>query len=230
MSKEIAYLWATNNLLDYKTLLFLIALRSFDSNRTKSVQEFVQHFLKSGDIEMTTCVTKYITQNDGADLVIVLDGYDEMAQADRQNSLVADIILCQVLPKCLLVITSRPTASLHLHNNVDCRVEILGFTEEDRLHYIRSSIPESYENIKEFLESNTTINALRYIPLNMTILLCLAKYGIHDLPDSQTEMYKQFIEMTVQHFLKQRVSHLTTSITSLLGLPPEYLKLFNEIA
>ena len=228
-SKEIAFQWATNNFLISKKLLFLVALRNFDSKYIKSVEDLVQHVLQCGDAEMVTGITKYVTQNGGADLVIVLDGYDEMADVDRQESLVAEILLRQVLPNCLLVIFSRPTASLHLHNSVDCRVvEIVGFTEENRLHYIKTSSPESYENIKVYLESHPTIDALCYIPLNMTILLCLAKAGIQNLPDTQTEMYRQFIEMSVKHVLKQKNSHLT--ITSLSELPLEYRHLFDKVA
>ena len=228
LSKEIAYLWASKKVLVSKQLLFLIALRCFDFKQTKSITAFVQHVLKSGDAETAAAITKHITQNSGADLVLVLDGYDEMAEDDRKYSFIADIIHRVVLPKCLLVITSRPTASLHFHNYVDCRVvEVVGFTEENRFDYIRTASPESYEDIKEYLESNPTINALCYVPLNMNILLCLAKKDINYLPRKQTEMYWKFIAMTVNHFLNQLGIH---SITSPLDLPTNYRKLFNEIS
>ena len=94
----------------------------------------------------------------------------------RNNSLVAKIISRTMLPECDLVITSRLSASLSLREVVDCRVEVLGFTEEDWLDYIQYTLGRSEDKIKalqHYLISNHTINALCYVPLNMTILLCL---------------------------------------------------------
>ena len=105
-----------------------------------------------------------------------------------------------------MVITSRPTASSSLHGSVDRRVEIIGFTEEDRLEYIQTALQNHDEQVKalqRYLQSNPTINALCYIPLNMTILLCLVEDGIDRLPKTQTEMYKRFIETTIIRFIKK---------------------------
>jgi len=189
---------------------------------------FVQHIVKAD--EMVSGITKYLAKNKGEDIAIVLDGYDEMSEADRKDSFIADIIHRRVLPKSLLVITSRPTASLHLRDNVDCRVEIVGFTEEDHLDCIEVALPHSYESLTKYLESNPTINALCYVPLNMTILLCIAQNDIRNLPNTQTDMYKLFIEITIRHFLIRIGSHITASITNLLELPPKYLTVFIEMA
>ena len=182
---------------------------------------------------MASDIAKCIIENKGKDLAIVLDGYDEMPEKDRTHSFVADIISRQILPNCLLVITSRSTASLHLRNNVDCRVEIVGFTEEDRLHYIKSALPDSYETVRDiqlFLRSNPTINALCYIPLNMTILLCLAENGISDLPKTQTEMYGKFIKMTIVRFLQKESPYCVINITNLFQLPSPHNVVFIELA
>ena len=103
-----------------------------------------------------------------------------------------------------MVVTSRPTASSILHESVDRRVETVGFTEEDRLEYIQTALEnhdEQVEALQHYLQSNPTINALCYIPLNMTILLCLVEDGIDRLPKTQTEMYKRFIETTIIRFI-----------------------------
>ena len=229
LSKEIAYQWAIKNLLCSKKLLFLIFLRNFKSacQKITSIEAFFLHLLRSN--EMAAGVARYATKNLGEDLAIVLDGYDELSEEDRQNSFITDVIYRRVLPKCLLVITSRPTASLHLHNHIDCRVEVVGFTKKDRLDYIRNVSPSLYEEIKQYLQSNPTINALCYIPLNMTILLCLAENGINNLPRSQTELYKNFILMTIKRYLT-KINHPCASITSLSELPPRCSQLFEELA
>ena len=207
LSKEIAFQWAANNMLNSIKLLLLVFLRNLKNNLSsiKSVENFMEYTLKSRKV--ANDIADYYYKSSGEDLAIVFDGYDEISEKDRTDSFVADIIKRVVFPDCLLVITSRPTASSHLHSIVNCRVEVVGFTEEDRLEYIKAAIPDSQEKVEAlqlYLKSNPTINALCYIPLNMTILLCLSIKGINNLPKTQTELYKNFIEMTVIRFLQRQ--------------------------
>ena len=232
LSKEIAYQWANNNLLQQKRLLFLVYLRNVNSSKVQSLEKFVQHVLQSK--EAAAGFGKYLTDNNGKNLVVVLDGYDELSETDRKNSFIAKLIKREVLSKCLLVITSRPSASLSLRDIADCRIEVVGFTEEDRLEYIYSALPDSPEKVtalQKYLQSNPTINALCYIPLNMTILLCLSENGVNHLPKTQTEMYRKFIEMTVIRFLDRIGKNIPdSSIFNLQTLPHPHDKVFKELS
>ena len=154
-----------------------------------------------------------------------------MSEENRKESIIIDIINRRILTKSCLVITSRPTASSTIHASVDRRVEIVGFTEEDRLNYIQTALEDNDEQIRalqHYLQSNPTINALCYIPLNMTILLCLAEDGIDTLPKTQTEMYKKFIEMTIIRFVKKHENR--TLLIKIGELPHPHNKLFVELA
>ena len=231
LSKEIAFQWANDKLLSSLNLLLLVFLRNFHSSNIKSVEGFMQHVFKNGKV--ANDVVEYVFKNDGKDLAIVLDGYDEMSEKDRIHSFITDIIKRVVFPQCLLVITSRPTASSHLHSIANCRVEIIGFTEEDRLEYIKAAMPDSSEKVETlqlYLQSNPTINALCYIPLNMTILLCLSVTGVKNLPKTQTELYKRFIEMTVVRFLQKQDANLNAMTLDLYKLPYPHNKVFEELS
>ena len=156
-----------------------------------------------------------------------------MSEKDRIDSFIAGIIKRVVFPQCLLVITSRPTASSRLHNIANCRVEIVGFTEEDQLEYIKAAMPDSPEKVEAlqiYLQASPTINALCYIPLNMTILLCLSVIGIENLPKTQTELYKRFIEMTVIRFLQKQDDNITAAYIDLYGLPFPHSEVFKELS
>ena len=230
LAKEIAFQWASNKLLIDRKILFLLFLRQCNFKSMVSVESFVQHLVKSS--EMTVCLTKYLLQTEGKELAIVFDGYDEISNEDRYNSIVADIIDRKVFAKCCLVITSRPTASSALHNVTDCRVEIVGFTEEDRLDYIQNALEGNDDKVKAltiYLQSNPTINALCYIPLNMTILLCLVEDGIDRLPKTQTDMYKKFIEMSIIRFIQKVDLQISEVITNIARLPFPYNKVFEEL-
>ena len=239
LAKEIAYQWAKNELLTSKKLLFLVFLRECFQKTMMSVEDLVQFVFKSS--EMTSCLTKHLTKTDGKDTVIIFDGFDELSEENRKESIIVDIINRRILTKCCLVVTSRPTASSILHESVDRRVEIVGFTEEDRLDYIQTALGsdnkqvngeqvnnEQVKALQHYLQCNSTINALCYIPLNMTILLCLVEDGIDKLPKTQTEMYKKFIEMTIVRFIKKfDKSNIIINIAELLD---PYKTLFVELA
>ena len=228
--KEIAFQWANNKLLSDKKILLLLFLRECNFKNMVSIENLVEHVV--GSSEISASLTKYLLRTEGKDLVIVFDGYDEISEEDRKNSIIARIIYRRIFGKCCLVITSRPTASSNLHGIVDCRVEIVGFTEEDRLDYIQTALQGNDDKIKDlilFLQSNPTINALCYIPLNMTILLCLVKDGIDKLPKTQTDMYKKFIEMTILRFIQKVDTEVSKVITSIADLPHPHDKVFEEL-
>ena len=230
LAKEIAFQWANNKLLRDKKILLLLFLRECNFKSMVSVENLVEHVVGSNEINAS--LTKYLLRTDGKDLAIVFDGYDEISEEDRKNSIIARIIYRRIFGKCCLVITSRPTASSNLHSVVDCRVEIVGFTEEDRLDYIQTALKGNDDKVRAltlFLHSNPTINALCYIPLNTTILLCLAEDGIDKLPKTQTDMYKKFIEMTILRFIQKVDTEVSKVITSIADLPHPHDKVFGEL-
>ena len=229
LAKEIAYQWAKNELLASKKLLLLVFLRECYQKAMMSIEDLIQFVFRNS--EMTSCVTKYLTKTEGKDAVIIFDGFDELSEENRKRSIIADIINRLVLSKCCLVVTSRPTASSILHEGVDRRVEIVGFTEEDRLDYIQTALKdhdEQIEALQHYLKSNPTINALCFIPLNMTILLCLVEDGIDRLPKTQTEMYKRFIETTIIRFIKKYQN--CDTIINIAELPYPCDKILTELA
>ena len=230
LSKEIAYQWEIEQLFMYKLLVFLLYLRDPTIQNLSSLSQLVDYFCKN--TETSKALTQHLYETQGVDLVLVLDGYDEINEDVRQNSLIADIIDHKVLPKCFLIITSRPAAAMQLHGNVTCRVEVLGFTNSDRHDFIKESLkdsPEKVQQLQDYLDKNLVISTLCYIPLIMTILLCLFKYSeTEELPNTQTELYEKFIIHTIVHYFKKGGSNI--SICSLLDLKNPHKKVINRLA
>ena len=219
LSKEIAFQWANKTILKNKRLLFLLFMRDPQVKNVTNVQSLVRCFCQSENL--TNKVTDWLMLTGGKYLTIILDGYDEMSEESKNHFIINEIIGQKILTNCGIIITSRPVASLHLHDNesLNCRAEILGFTEEDRLSFIQNALIGQNDKIKEltdFLSSNPSLNALCYIPLNMSILFCLTEAGINTLPKTQTMLYQKFIIMTIIHFLKKDDVTFTASITTYL--------------
>jgi len=230
LSKEIALQWATKKLLYSKKLAFLLFLRDPVFKDIYTLESLVRHMISNTALVLV--VTQYLLDTEGKDLVIIFDGYDEMSEGNRDSSFLARIINREILLKCDLVVTSRPTALVRLRADADCRVEVLGFTEENRLDYIKHALQGSDHKIKLYLQSNPTINALCYIPLNMTILVTLFEEEgslIHNLPATQTGMYQKFILMTIVQCLKRNKQLTSLVLTEFSSLPKPHKQVFDEL-
>ena len=233
LSKEIAYQWAKNKLLNSKRLVFLLLLRDPEILKLSSIKDLTQYVFRNDS--MASSLSNYLFQTNGKSLIIIFDGYDEMSRKSRNDSLVAKIINRSVLPECGLVITSRPSASLCLHKMADCRVEVLGFAEEDRLDYIKNTLGsnEKTDALQHYLQLNPTINALCYVPLNMNILLSVfeeASMEEFELLNSQTKMYEKFILMKITRYVdKSSRSDLSYKLLNFSDLPKRYNNQFKEL-
>ena len=53
----------------------------------------------------------------------------------------------QILPCCGLVVSSRPHASVELRQQAAIKVNILGFSEQKRQHYIQQTLQKEPEKI-----------------------------------------------------------------------------------
>ena len=211
LSKEIAYQWANKTLLQEKKMVFLVFLRDPYVQQIVSFEQFICYVTHSYHKNSTVeAVMEHLESTSGEDCTIIFDGYDEISEDIRNNSLIEKIISHKILNLCALVITSRPVASARLHNVADCRVEVLGFTKEDRTAYISKSLQGDVNEIammQKYLESNSFIDSLCYIPLNMTILLCLFKESFDSdakLPKTQTEINKQFVHITILRHIRKK--------------------------
>ena len=81
----------------------------------------------------------------------------------------------------------------------------------------------------KLLANNPSLNALCNIPLNMSILLCLAEDGISMLPKTQTLLYQKFILMTIIHFLKKDKA-FNIAVGNLNDLPHQYDAVVKELS
>ena len=235
LSKEIALQWANYSILKEIKLLFLLFARDPHIKQITNIHLLVKYFCQC-DV-LSDKITSWLVKTNGKHLIIIFDGYDEASTDSNSYFIIDSIITRQLLTQCSIVITSRPIASSCLHDIVNCRAEVLGFTEEDRQSFIHTALQgesDKIEKLNQYLLANQHLNLLCYVPLNMSILLCLAKGGIDTLPKTQTILYKTFILMTTTHFLskdkkKLKLSH-DTCVTQFNDLPHPYDQIIKELS
>ena len=232
--KEISYRWANKELLQKFELVLLICLRDPSLQQIKCVDDLLQLFCigdKNATQIVSTCA-QYLFANGGKTLTLLLDGYDEYPEHLQESSLVSKILKRQVLPLCGLVVSSRPHASELLHKQATIRVDILGFTETEREHYIRQALPDQphkVEELTQYLHQQPSVDSICFSPFNMVILLYLYKLGT-SLPKNSTELYHHFICFTICRHLSKFGNPLTHDITDLTNLPEPYNRIIKQLS
>jgi len=222
LMKHIAYCWAEEEVMKKFQLLLLVYLRDPDVQRMSSLHDLIHSFCARiiDRPAIKECVDFYGEDN-GKSVAVILDGYDEFPEDLRENSLVADIINRKVLPECGLVVSSRPHASQRLHNKATLRVDVMGFTETEREHFIQQSLkkqPLKIPQLTDYLHHHITISSLCFTPFNLLVLLFLFKKG-YPLPNNSTELYKLFIGLTICRNLAKYGNTVSQPITDLNNLP-----------
>ena len=232
--KEIHYKWASKELLQKIKLVLLVCLRDSSLWQIQSVDDLLQ-LMCIGEEYVTKTVSacaQYLFANGGRNLTLLLDGYDEYPEHLRESSLVAKILKRQVLPLCGLVVSSRPHASVHLRGQATIRVDILGFTETEREHYIKQALPDQPHKIEEltqYLQQQPSVDSICFIPFNMAVLLYLYKLR-NAFPRNSTELYHHFICSTICRHLLKSGTPLTHDITDLTDLPQPYNRIIQQLS
>ena len=196
LAKKIAYLWAKKEILIDTNILFLLFLRDPDLQKVETPEQLIQYFSNNrlNEEKAANCVKQIMEVKVG----VIMDGYDEFPSKLRKKSFIANLIKSKVFHDSVVVLTSRPTATISLHDKVDRRVEILGFAQEERDKYISKSLdsPKQRKELQDYLKCQPIINGLIYVPLHLAILLYLFK-NQSKLPETLTEMNESFIIHTI---------------------------------
>ena len=232
LAKEIVYCWATNEILAKIKIVFLLYLRDPQLQSITTTKQLVEYM--SNDClsnEQTATLTTYLVNTNGQQLCIVMDGFDEYPTSMQKNSFIVNIINGKVLPEAIVVITSRPTATVSLHDHVDRRIDILGLPKEEREKYVSrvfSSSSEKKDKLEKYLKQQPVINGLCFVPLHLAILLYLFQQG--SLPETLTEMNESFILHTVYRHLEKYGQTPSDSVDKLTNLSKPVLDVVYKLS
>ena len=194
-SRKICKDWGSESIeaLKQYELVVLLELRDRRLARATQIYEFFPHF----DHELQKQVVKQIEEGEGENILLIIDGYDELGVNVRQESLYLKIIKGEVLQKCTVIVTSRQYASDNLlkMEYIDRQVEVVGFTEAEIETSIAASIPDrkKAEELSQFLKQRQDLACLCYIPLVCAIVIHVYKEDGYILPGTLTQLYTRLV-------------------------------------
>ena len=213
--------WGAGQILKQFSLVWLLNLREERIAKAKSLDDLFQHY----DEDLLREVVEHIKKTGGEGNLLVSDGFDELSEKERtQHSLFLDIIRGKVLPKCSVIVSSRPYASQMLQKmkSITHHVEIVGFTEKQIKECIRQNITDKpkAEELIEQLKQRLDILSLCYTPLNAAITLYVYKQEEHTLPTTLTQLYTLYILHSLKRSVEIHFENLySDDITDLKNLP-----------
>ena len=220
--------WAENSALLEFSHVILLKLRDQRIAKSKSLNDIISLQLGRPALdvveEMVACF--------GAGFAIWLEGWDELIDSQKSESVFSDLISGILLPQAVIVLTTRPSAIGSLQDDwITRRIEILGFNEKQMDEYINRSFSNDYDNLstsdgesfKKELKRVPNLMTLAFIPLSLCILVHVFKFHQHQLPSTLTEVYMNFLLITFQRH-KERTTGDKRPLRSLKKLPTGLLK------
>ena len=210
--------------------------------RERKVQQIngVCNLFPHEDQNLQKSVAKKVLEEEGRGVLFILDGFDELPVDLRSEGFLFRMLQGTVLPKCCVLVTSRPSANEDL--NMACpqiqrHIEILGFTQECIKGYASSILSDEPELLKDFLlyispSVNPVINSLMYIPLNAAIIVHIYKNTRRKgpIPKTLTQVYTQLCLIIMQRYIQSVNPQNKKATTKLSDLPDTYYNGFLKLA
>ena len=223
LSFHICREWADGKLFqDYK-LVVLIRLRDLSIQEAKTIDELLQKTVGE--------VADEIKRVKGRNILFVLDGWDEIRETKPGYSTILHLIRGKELRESSIIITSRPTSSVVLHDLISLRIEILGFSESELESYFTFCLKndtKAVEDLFKRIKDNPIIKGICYLPLNASILVHLFICEKGKLPVTQYGIFSDLICNCIYRYQK-RTRMDATKIKSLKELPQSVDSQFQQL-
>ena len=197
--------WESGKLFQEYSLVVFVPLRRKVIREAKEIRELFS--IGNSDSETQGAICKELLNNQGESVLLVLDGYDELPEDAQQDSMIAELVSGQLLPKAGVLITSRPSACEKLTDKCCQRdedfqhIEVLGFTKDKIDAYIEDNVdPKQLKPLKQYLLSHPKIYTSLYNPLQCAFTVEVCKTMFEDgsgLPNTRTKLYETNVLMTM---------------------------------
>ena len=225
---EFCRRWERREIARKYQLVLILKLRDERMSRAKSLQDLIYH----PNPDISHDVQCALVDSHGDHTLIILEGFDELPDSQqKESSIFLQLILGQLLLYATIMITSRPWATGKILKRIEHRIfqhiEVLGFTEENAVKYIKSVFTEKYkktvsaldqsgsddvseeatkniDDVMAYVDKYPQIKASMYIPLNAAIVVSIYQDSMKGkciLPKTLTELYYALTQILLLRYL-----------------------------
>ena len=225
--------WADGKVFTDFKLMVYVPLRDDQVANCKEIDDLFCY----GPKALRQRVARELDDTDGENALLVFDGWDELSPQQRgKNSLLCKIIIGRILPRCSILITSRPYASQWLRKPdvTNRHVEIFGFTEQqvgECIHNMLGQVsPAAAKALLDKLEVRSDLKTLCYVPTNLAMVIYIYTRSF-ELPDTLTGIYDAFATNALLRYLQEydTSTEPILHLTSRDALPTDVQEMYKAI-
>ena len=223
--------WGSEKLFqDFRTVIH-VQLRDPAIQSAKSVEDLIP--AESRD-QAETVMAEFRSCR-GRDLLIVLDGWDELPSGLHTKSIFQQLI---AFPETLnlhysaVIVTSRPIASSDLYRTISSRVEILGFTPSEVKEYFTEALggeSQAVQKLQDQLKESPMVEASCSLPLNAAIVSHLFLVQEYSLPTTLHGVFMMLVLCCLKRHVVKKEQEREKHITSLDNLPSDIDLMFKDV-
>ena len=226
--------WASGKALAKSKLTLLLTLRLLNGSRDESLEKVLQTLYSDED-----AITILPDIRDGEGVCFVLDGLDEYQPQNREKSVILKLLDRKYLPKSMIFVFTRPSASEQLNNDVISKtIEVFGFKKEQISEYIEkfpfdeeggtsdSSITRASQ-LNDYLVNHPNIHDMCYLPIHAA-MICFLFRSVENISATQTEVYETFTVSIIHRHLAARYENCK-ALDSLNDLDVDKKKHFKDL-
>ena len=224
--------WAEGKLFQQFSHLIHLSLEDPDLVSARSLADIIPHPSSA----VREGVAKEIAEQNGKGVCFLLDGWDEASPILRhRDSFILKFIAGKtgkMLPRCSIVMTSRPVEAGSLYPLLTSRVTIGGFSSKQIEEFIDESLGQNSDDKRELMkgfEQNPPLAGLCNLPVNIAIAVHLFCSSGHQLPSTRTDIFESFVQNLLLRHMQQRTEHKITAVEDFESLPRDILEKFNSI-
>ena len=200
--------WLKKNVAQQYDLVLLLRLRDKGTRNARDLQQLISHPLPG----VSEAVCHELVMPHTFHALIILEGYDELPESQRNDScsIFNQLISGDLLPLATVLVTSRPWATkdirkYHKHRLYQ-HIEVLGFTKRQITEYMKKTVPkDQLKDLNSYLERHPQIKSGMYIPLNSAIVVAVyiaSKADQQPMPNTITELYTCVVHILVRRHLE----------------------------
>ena len=219
MTLKLAYDWAHGaEYMQCYDLVYLIPLRDMHGNLQNFLDAYLfpkhESYMRDDNIHPESIIWRYVSRNQTR-VLFILDGYDELT--DETRPYIEDLLIKQnLLPKCDVIVTSRPLPSdHHLRKALGQQLIINGFDDKLVKTFVNKFFTsfESEDVGKEHADAFLQLihqskpnecSEMAKCPLLCLLLCILYQEKEGNLPCTSTEIYVEIIKYLKQTALYRR--------------------------
>ena len=185
--------WADKKLLQQFDLLIHVQVNDPRLQNASSLRDLIP----DPDKEARDEIAQAITDREGNGACVLLEGLDEAPKSLREF-LLTKMLYDKCLSRLSIIITSRPDSRLllSLQKCLSARIVLNGFTSEKLDEFLDSTMKEDEvgrRELNKMFSIRPRFQALCTLPINAVVVSFLAQCFGHELPVTQTGLFKLLV-------------------------------------